>query len=120
MIHLGFIPTPSRTPHKKVWGFIPAAQGAVEDTTLTELANKFNIGVLGPLISVLFVLATVIFIWGVIQYVIAQSGDVKKIDDAKRVITWGIIGMFLMASAWGIIAALCNFFGTCIGIAFPG
>ena len=89
------------------------------DITIKDLVNKFNVGVLSPVIALLFVLATAVFIWGIVQYVIAQSGDPKKIDDAKRVITWGIIGMFIMASAWGIIAALCNFFDTCVGIDFP-
>jgi len=89
------------------------------DTSIEDIVNAITTGVLNPLITLLFVLATVVFIWGVIQYVIAQAGDEKKIADAKRVMLWGIIGMFLMASAWGIVKVLCDFFGSCGYITFP-
>lgn len=85
------------------------AQGA----TVESLVRKIISGVLQPVITLLFALATVIFLWGIIQYVIAQAGDEKKLADAKRVMIWGIIGLTIMASAWGIVAVLCDFFGTC-------
>lgn len=85
------------------------AQGA----TVESLVRKIISGVLQPVITLLFALATVIFLWGIIQYVIAQAGDEKKLADAKRVMIWGIIGLTVMASGWGIVAVLCDFFGTC-------
>jgi len=94
------------------------AQNTDPDTTITDITNAIITGVLNPLITLLFVLATVVFIWGIIQYVIAQA-DEKKITDAKRIMFWGIIGMFLMVSAWGIVKVLCDFFGSCGYITFP-
>ena len=94
------------------------AQNTDPDTTISEVVNAIITGVLNPLITLLFVLATVVFIWGIIQYVIAQA-DEKKIGDAKRIMLWGIIVMFLMASAWGIVKVLCDFFGSCSYITFP-
>lgn len=96
---------------------LPAyAQGA----TVQDLIRKIVTGILQPVVALLFGLATVIFLWGVIQYVIAQAGDEKKLADAKRVMIWGIIGLFIMASAWGIVQVLCDFFGTCVGAGFSG
>lgn len=92
---------------------------ANSDITIKDLINKFIEGILNPLITLLFILATVVFLWGVIQYVIGQAGDEKKIAEGKRVMAWGMAGLFIMVSAWGIVAALCNFFGTCLGINFP-
>lgn len=94
------------------------AQNTSPNTTITSVVNAIITGVLNPLITLLFVLATVVFIWGVIQYVVAQA-DEKKIADSKRVMLWGIIGMFLMASSWGIVRILCEFFGSCGYITFP-
>lgn len=94
------------------------AQNTSPDTTITSIVNAVISGVLNPLITLLFVLATVVFIWGVTQYVIAQA-DEKKIADSKRVMFWGIIGMFLMVSSWGIVRILCDFFGSCGYITFP-
>src|SRR3989338_4327314 len=44
-----------------------------------------------------------------------QTGIVNqaKLDKGKKIMFWGIIGMFIMASAWGIVRILCNFFETC-------
>ena len=66
----------------------------------------------------MFAIATLIFGWGVVQYILggAQSGD--RTQKAKSIMIYGIIGMFIMASAWGIVSLLCNFFGTCDKIEF--
>lgn len=95
-----------------LWAFPVYAQGS---QTISGLIQKLIKEVLQPLIFLLFGLATVIFLWGIIQYVIAQAGDEKKLGDAKRVMIWGIIGLFIMSSAWGIVSVLCKFFGTCSG-----
>ncbi len=88
--------------------FIAAAQQANPDI----IGNKIRDigGVLNTVIGVLFVLATVIFLWGVIQF-IAKSGDPEGQKKAKGVMTWGIVGLAVMAAAWGVAAILVNFFG---------
>jgi hypothetical protein len=80
---------------------------------LQALVTKIQTGILDPIIGLLFVLATVIFLWGVIQYVIGSQGNETKLEKGKQVMIWGIIGMTVMASAWGIVAVICQFFGTC-------
>lgn len=74
------------------------------------IINKITSQILNPVIVLLFTLATIMFLWGVIQYVIGSQGDTGKLEKAKNVILYGIIGMFIMASAWGIVAILQNFF----------
>lgn len=86
--------------------------------TVRDLVQNIQNQILNPLISLLFVLATVVFLWGVIQYVIGSQGQEKTLEQGKKVMVWGIIGMFIMASAWGIVRLLCNFFRTCENI-FP-
>ena len=81
--------------------------------TIKTLLDKIQTEILNPLIQLLFVAATAIFLWGVIQYVIGSKGNEQQVQKGKQVMLWGIIGMFIMVSAWGIIKILCNFFGTC-------
>lgn len=81
--------------------------------TLQALVDKIITEVLNPIITLLFILATVVFMWGVISYIIGGKGDPKKLEDAKRIILYGLIGMFVMVSAWGFVKILCNFFETC-------
>lgn len=79
-------------------------------TTIKCLIDKIIAQILNPVIVLLFVIATIMFLWGVIQYVIGSYGDPGKIKQARSVILWGIVGMFIMASAWGIVSILKNFF----------
>jgi len=79
--------------------------------TITDIINKITREILNPLIYLLFAVATVIFVWGIIQYVLAAAGSPQQAQQGKKVMLGGIIGMFIMASAWGIVRILCDFFG---------
>lgn len=81
--------------------------------SVQELINKIITDILNPVIVFLFVLATVLFVYGIALYLIGGQGDETKLDKGKKIILWGIIGMFVMSSAWGVVSLLCDFFGTC-------
>lgn len=80
--------------------------------TINDLVQTIIREAINPLIRLLFAVAFAIFIWGIVIYVIGMQGDEKKIDQGKKVILWGLIGIFIMASAWGIVKLLCDFFQT--------
>ncbi|MDO8523222.1 MAG: hypothetical protein Q7S12_02990 [bacterium] len=68
-------------------------------------------GVLCSIIPALFILATVVFLYGVVKYVVA-GGDEKKMDSGKQFMIYGLIGLFVMVAMWGIVnAAVSTFFG---------
>ena len=78
--------------------------------TISQLLGNVE-AVFRQLIGILFVVATVVFIWGVIQYVIA-GGDEDKLSNAKNVIVWGLIGLFVMMMMWSIVTAVKALFFT--------
>ena len=61
--------------------------------------------VLDMTLGLLVGLAVLVFFWGIIQYVIAQ-GDQKKLDEGKKVMIYGVIGLTVMVSVWGIVNLL--------------
>ena len=78
--------------------------------TLAALFTKTK-GILEQIITVLFVAATVVFLWGMIQYILA-AGEEKKIGEARKRIVVGLIGLFMMVAMWGIVKVITNtFFG---------
>lgn len=85
------------------WGvpaFALAAGGSGE--TVQTLLGKIGDKIITPLMNFLIVLATLVFLWGIIQYVIAgDSAD--KTGRAKRQIIWGLVGLAVMGSAWAIV-----------------
>lgn len=80
--------------------------------TIPCLIDKITTQILNPVIVLLFTLATIFFVWGIILYVIGSQGDETKLKRGRQVIGWGLIGMFIMASAWSIVGVLQNFFGS--------
>ncbi|MFA6397808.1 MAG: hypothetical protein WDK96_03110 [Candidatus Paceibacterota bacterium] len=62
------------------------------------------------LIPLMFSLALLIFIYGVVWY-IWKGKDSKEQEEGKKFMLWGIIALFVMVSVWGIVSILTNTFG---------
>ncbi|MEK7561077.1 MAG: hypothetical protein AAB539_03925 [Patescibacteria group bacterium] len=58
----------------------------------------------------LFVLAIVVFAWGVILF-IGAAGDPAAVKKARGVIIWGIVGIAVLASVFGLVSFLQTSFG---------
>lgn len=80
---------------------LPFFAYAEESVTITAIFNRLT-QVLTLLIPFLTLLATVVFLWGVLQYITAGA-DEKKIEEAKQVVVWGIIALAVMLTAWGFV-----------------
>ena len=61
--------------------------------------------ILSMTLGLLVVVAFLVFIWGIIQYVIAK-GDEKKLAEGKQVMIYGIIGLTVIVALWGILALI--------------
>jgi hypothetical protein len=84
---------------------------------LLESVSKLVDGI-GSILSVsvsavLFSLATLTFFAVVINFIWKRrSGDGKGLEQAKDMLGWTIIGLFVMFSIWGLVAFLqSNLFG---------
>lgn len=55
------------------------------------------------LIPMAFALCLLYFFWGVAKY-IKEVGQGK--EEGKRIMVWGVVGIFVAFSIWGIIAFL--------------
>jgi len=55
------------------------------------------------LIPLAFALALFYFFWGVAKYIRTSAGDEKGAEEGKRIMIWGIVGLFVAFSIWGII-----------------
>ena len=71
-------------------------------TTVTNTAKN--------LIGLLFVFASIALLWGIVMF-IAKAEDEGARKKAKGMMMWGIVGMAVMASAWGLANLLINYFG---------
>lgn len=71
---------------------------------------KVNARVINPAIEFIFIIAFVIFLWGVMEYIRGASNEEKRRDGREHML-WGIVGFIIMFGVWGIINILVNTFG---------
>jgi protein-S-isoprenylcysteine O-methyltransferase Ste14 len=81
----------------------PAVAFASVSSGIAALLSTVS-STLGALVYIVMSLGLLVFLWGIVQYVIAGSDDKK--DAAKHVMLWGIIGLFVMSTVWGIVGLL--------------
>jgi uncharacterized protein YqgC (DUF456 family) len=80
---------------------------AVDATTFGKVIDPVISNIIDPIVMFLFAVALVVFTYGVLKYVWGSSeGDDRT--HAKNSMLGGIIGMFIMLSAWGIVYLISN------------
>jgi hypothetical protein len=73
------------------------------DQFILNLANV----ILNPLIRLMFAVALVVFLWGIIEY-IKGAGSPDSREQGTKHIIWGLVGLFIMVSVYGIITLFKN------------
>lgn len=74
----------------------------VSHPKLGDLLNYITCLINDSIIPLIFSLSVVMFIWGVVQYVINSDEEAKK-EKGKQFMIWGIIALTVMISVWGLV-----------------
>lgn len=82
--------------------------GSDQITTLGGFLDLVN-DILNATVPFLIGLGVFVIIYGVFGY-ITHSADEEKRAEARQFVLWGIIGVFIMLSIWGLISVLTNTF----------
>lgn len=77
---------------------------------MDTLISKISTEILNPLILLLFALATVYFLWGTFKFLKGGSDDMAR-EEGRNHMVYGVIGIFIMVSVWGIINVIKSTFG---------
>ena len=87
----------------------PAYQG--NQNVFTLLATGQSL--MNLAIRVLFGVAVVIFLWGLVSLIIAAiSGDSELRKKSLNTIGYGVLALFVMTTIWGLVAILRRTVGT--------
>ncbi|KKR61053.1 hypothetical protein A2643_02805 [Candidatus Nomurabacteria bacterium RIFCSPHIGHO2_01_FULL_39_220] len=79
-------------------------------TNFQGVLNYFTCIINNSVIPLIFALAVLMFVWGVVQFVINSDDEVKK-TKGKQFMIWGIIALTVMVSVWGLVGILSSTFG---------
>ena len=73
-----------------------------------QLLNKISKEILQPFVGFLMALAIMLFVFGIVEYMLGAANEDKR-EEGKRHMIWGIVGLFIMVSVWGIMRILLSF-----------
>ena len=68
-------------------------------------AVSFFIEVIGSVVPIIVSISLAVFLWGIFRYVMYDGEDRQK---SRDVMIYGIIGLFVMVSVWGLVNILKN------------
>ncbi len=77
---------------------------------LKDLFDFVTCMIIRSIIPLVFGIAILIFIWGVVQF-IGNGDNEEKRKKGKTFMIWGIIAITVMVSIWGFVAMLGKSFG---------
>ena len=90
---------------------LPAfAFAAFDYTNLIDKAKN----IVSAGVPILFGLIVIYFLYGVVKFVTA-GGDEEARTNARNAMIYAVIGMFIAAAIWGLVAALGGFLGVDVG-----
>ncbi|MEK7569646.1 MAG: pilin [Patescibacteria group bacterium] len=92
----------------QVTGGTPSVCGSGSIQTVQDVICKLN-EILGAILPFLVAVGVILFVWGVLQYVIGGDEEAKKKGRTKMI--YGIIGLAVIIALWGLVKILTNTFG---------
>lgn len=84
---------------------------AAEGQSLDQLMDKIYKVVLNPLITLFFVAALVLFLFGMVRFLTNRDTSSEEAKKGKQHMLWGIVGMFIMISVFGIMRLIVGTLG---------
>ena len=90
-----------------MFSLVNNAYAAVDAVAFGNAVSPIMRTIINPLIDLMFAVAVVVFVWGIIQMIINDT-DAEAHRKGRWSMLSGLIGIFIMASAWGIINVVAN------------
>ena len=78
--------------------------------SVDDLLFRLNDKIINPIIEIAFIIAFVLFLWEVFEYIRGGANKEKRKDGNQHML-WGIIGFVIMFGVFGIIKLLLGTFG---------
>ncbi len=72
------------------------------------ILSKINSILINPIIILAFCIALLYFVYGVFEYIYKAHSDPSKMKQGRDHMLWGVFGMFIMVSVFGLFKFLLN------------
>jgi len=83
--------------------------------TFAQFVGNGTSGIIGVInnavVPLIGAFAFAAFVWGVIQYFFLNSDNEEKRIEGRQFILWGILGIIVLFSVWGLVGILLSTLG---------
>jgi hypothetical protein len=84
--------------------------------TFAQFVGNGTSGIVGVLSTIIVpfigALAFAVLIWGILNYFFFNNnGDATKLAEGRTFILWGILGIVVLFSVWGLVSLLLSTLG---------
>jgi uncharacterized membrane protein len=74
----------------------------------SQLAAKISAVIINPILALIFAAGLLVFVYGIVEYMWGLSTEGKNSPEGKMHMLWGLVGMFVMVSAYALIQIIAN------------
>ena len=86
-------------------GLLPLFALAQQALTILDNIKEF----VNNLVPILLIIATIVFVWGVILFLTAGADEERRAN-ARSLMIYGLVALFVIVAVWGIVNVLIGFF----------
>ena len=83
-----------------------SCSGLTSSSTFQNFLGYIVCIINSSVIPLIFALAVVMFIWGVVKFTIINANEEAKREEGRQYMLWGIIALAVMLSVWGLVGIL--------------
>ncbi|MBI2038708.1 MAG: hypothetical protein HYT22_00275 [Candidatus Niyogibacteria bacterium] len=76
--------------------------------TFEALITKITTGIIDPLVGLMVAVAGLVFLWGVVEFIAKADNETARAKGKQHII-WGLVGLTIMFTVWGLVRILCDF-----------
>ncbi len=80
-------------------------------SNICQVASTILYIINNVLVPVLFAVAFIVFLYGIVLKYIFSQGDPGKVAEGHKLLLWGLIAFVVMISLWGLVNVVANTFG---------
>lgn len=91
------------------------AAGGLNTTKVTAITVSIQSFINGALVPLLIAIAFIVFLWGVFKYFIYGAADDEARTKGRSFVMYGIVGLVIIFSLWGIVNIGVSLFGVGTG-----
>jgi len=86
------------------------------NTSAQGIIDGITTMIFQPIISLLFAVGFLVFMWGLVEFIANPTDPTKKKKGTDHMM-YGILGLLIMVSIWGIVGVVTDTLGlNCSGI----